>query len=95
MTNRVLFTYVDRTLGVLGLFLLAVVIWLADREDSTHQTAIGRLTAFLARRAIDAVAVIGWLVDRLPLPATCGIASGSPPAVPLRPRPVCSESQFL
>ncbi len=70
MTHRALSTTVDRTLGALGLFLMLIVAGLADRGYAPQQTMSGRLAGFAARRAIDGVAVMGWLVDRLPLPAT-------------------------
>jgi hypothetical protein len=90
MTNLALSTKVDRTLGVLGLFLMLIVARLADRGYSAQQTAVGRLTGFLARRAIDGVAAIGWLVDRLPLPATRDVAAAvSPSAAHGETSPAC------
>ena len=59
----------ERALAVLGLGLLLAVAWLANRGYSAHDTAAGRMTAALARRAIDGIAAIGWLIDRLPRPA--------------------------
>jgi hypothetical protein len=67
MTNRHLST-IDRILGPVGLFLILLVCTLAEPAYSAHQTISGRLAGFLARRAIDGVAIIGWMVDRLPLP---------------------------
>jgi hypothetical protein len=67
MTTRRLST-IDRILGLLGLFLILVVGALAHRGYSAQQTIGGQLAGFLARRALDGVAIIGWLVDRLPLP---------------------------
>jgi hypothetical protein len=67
MTNRHLSTF-DGILGLVGLLLILVVSALAVRGCSAQQTIGGQLTRFLARRAIDGVAIIGWLVDRLPLP---------------------------
>jgi hypothetical protein len=60
----------DRLLGPLGLVLIVAVSWLADRGFAESPTRRGRLTAFVARRAIDGIAVIGRVVDRLPLPAS-------------------------
>ena len=64
--NRVPSINGDQALGLLGLFLILVVARLADRSYSVQHTVAGRLSGFVARRAIDAVAAIGWLVDRLP-----------------------------
>lgn len=68
MTHLTLSTSTDRVLGVAGLFLMLIVARLAERAYSTPQTVAGYVAAFLARRAIDGVAAIGWVVDRLPLP---------------------------
>jgi hypothetical protein len=67
MTNRRLSTF-EGILGLVGLFLILVVRALAERGYSAQQTIGGQLTGFVARRAIDGVAIIGWLVDRLPVP---------------------------
>ena len=58
-------------LGVVGLFLMLVVARLTDRAYYLHNdTLAGRASGFLARRVIDAIALIGWLCDRLlPVPA--------------------------
>ena len=66
MTNRVPLIRGDQALGLLGLFLMLVVAKLADRDYSTQHTVAGRLSGFVALRAIDGVAAVGWLVDRLP-----------------------------
>ena len=67
MTERALATIgTDHVLAVVGLFMMLVVSRLANLE------ARGRFSGFLARRAIDGVAVVGWLADHLPLPATNG-----------------------
>jgi hypothetical protein len=60
MTNQGLAINTDQALALLGLFLMLIVARLANRGG------------FLARRAIDGVAVIGWIVDHLPQPATNG-----------------------
>ena len=51
-------------LGSFGLLLVGLVGRLAEHAYS-GQTDHGHLKAFLARRAIDAIAVVGWTVDRL------------------------------
>jgi hypothetical protein len=58
MTNQMFATESDNRLALIGLFLMLLVARLANHGG------------FLARRAIDAVAVIGWIADHLPLPAT-------------------------
>jgi hypothetical protein len=59
----------EHVLGSVGLFLLILVGRLAERAQRPQQTFAGRVFGWMARRAIDAVAVTGWLVDRLPEPA--------------------------
>lgn len=54
--------------GTVGLVLVLVVARLAGPALATHTTTAGRVSAFAARRAIDAIAVVGWLFDRLPAP---------------------------
>ena len=56
----------EHVLGSVGLFLVLVVAGLADRGYGPHPTFAGRVSGCMARRAIDAIAVVGWLVDRLP-----------------------------
>ncbi len=51
-------------LGSFGLLLVGLVGRLAEQAHS-GRTDHGRIKAFLARRAIDGIAVIGWAVDRL------------------------------
>lgn len=68
MTRQSVIHRVDRMLGVLGLFLLLVLARLAGPAYRPQQHGVARLTGFAARRAIDAIAVVGWMVDRLPLP---------------------------
>lgn len=53
-------------LGTLGLLLLLVVARLAGPAFSPHTTTRGRAGGFAARRALDIVAIIGWLFDRFP-----------------------------
>jgi hypothetical protein len=52
-------------LGTFGLLLILLVAKLAEYSCPSHQTYRHSAQAFLARRAIDGVAVIGWIVDRL------------------------------
>lgn len=62
------FVNAGHPLGMVGLFLVLVVARLAGPALATHTTATGRVSGFAARRAIDAVAVVGWFFDRLPVP---------------------------
>ena len=68
MTKHLFPMNTEYVLGSVGLFLLIVVGTLADRGYGPQQTLAGRASGCLARRAIDAIAVLGWLVDRLRLP---------------------------
>jgi hypothetical protein len=72
MKHEIHVAVMERALGVLGLVLMLAVAWLANRVYAEHQTAAGRLGALAARRAIDVIAVIGWLADRLPRPSKDG-----------------------
>jgi hypothetical protein len=67
MTNKVLSIETGHTLGLLGLFLMLVIAHLVDPAYRVQHGNADRLTGFLARRAIDGIAGVGWLVDRLPL----------------------------
>ena len=69
MTNKVLSIETERALGILGLFLMLVIARLANRAYEPQQTAADRLTSFLARRVIDGIAAIGWVVDHVPAPS--------------------------
>ena len=60
---------IEHSLALLGLVLMAIVGWLANRGYAVHPTIAGRVGGAIARRAIDGIAVIGWIVDHLP-PAT-------------------------
>ena len=62
------FVDVGHPLGMVGLFLVLVVARLAGPALATHTTPAGGVRRFAARRAIDAVAVVGWFFDRLPVP---------------------------
>lgn len=66
MTKHLFPMNTEHVLGSVGLFLLIVVGKLADRGYDPQQTFAGRVSGCMARRAIDAIAVLGWLVDRLP-----------------------------
>jgi hypothetical protein len=66
MTERALAIRTDQGLAVVGLLMMLIVARLVNVEGS------GRFSGFLARRAIDGVAAIGWLADHLPLSATNG-----------------------
>lgn len=69
MSSRLLSVGVGYSLGLLGLFLMLVIAGLANRAYGVQETSAGRVIGFLARRAIDGIAAVGWLADRLPLPA--------------------------
>ena len=53
-------------LGTLGLLLMLVVAKLVPAAYDQPTTAAGRMRGVLARRAIDAIAAVGWAVDRIP-----------------------------
>ena len=69
MTNKVLSIEVDHALGIFGLFLMLVIANLANHAHEPQQIAADRLTSFLARRIIDGIAAIGWVVDHVPAPS--------------------------
>ena len=69
MTNKVLSIEMGHALGMLGLFLMLVIARLADHAYEPQHTAADRLTSVLARRVIDGVAAIGWVVDHVPAPS--------------------------
>ena len=66
MTNTDFSFHGDHAFGFLGLFLMLVIGQLADPAYAVRHTAVERMRGFVARRAIDGIAVIGWLADRLP-----------------------------
>ena len=81
MTNHVLASDANQTVGMLGLFLMLVVARLANRGYSTQPATgtpndllrpAGGFPGFLARRGIDGVAAFGWIADHLPQPASNG-----------------------
>ena len=59
----------EHALGLVGLWLALTLARLANRGYAEQVTYADRVSGFLARRGIDAIAVIGWLADRLPQPA--------------------------
>jgi hypothetical protein len=60
---------VEHALGLLGLWLALVLVRLANSGYGEQVTHADRISGFLARRGIDGIAFIGWLVDLLPQPA--------------------------
>ena len=66
MTNGFFPFETRHALGLLGLFLMLVLARLASPACRPPQNTADRLTGFLARRAIDCIAAIGWLIDHLP-----------------------------
>ena len=65
MTSRRRFANIHHPLGSFGLLLVGLVGRLADHASPSNPAEYRRATAFLARRAIDAIAIVGWSVDRL------------------------------
>lgn len=55
-----------RAFGTFGLLLVLLVGKLARYEVTPQDTRTQRARAWLARRAMDGIGAIGWLVDRLP-----------------------------
>ena len=53
-------------LGTFGLLLVALVGKLAPHATAQEHTYPARVRAWLARRALDGIGVIGWLVDHVP-----------------------------
>lgn len=65
----------DRALALLGLFLMLAIARLCGPAYNGSRTTARRVSGFLARRAIDAIAIVGRLVDRLaPSPAISLVA---------------------
>jgi hypothetical protein len=54
-------------LGTFGLLLVLLVGKLAPYTAAPQHAFPQRTRAWLARRALDVIGAIGWLVDRLPL----------------------------
>ena len=65
MTKQVFPVNSEHALGSVGLFLLILVGKLAERAQGPQQTFADQVSGSLARRAIDAIAVVGWLVDHI------------------------------
>ena len=63
MTKRLLPMNTQHVLGSIGLFLLLLVVRLADRGDRPQEAHTRLVSGYMARRAIDFVAVVGWLFD--------------------------------
>lgn len=61
-------TNAEHALGSFGLLLMLLIARLASPAYVPARTRAGRARGFLARRAIDTVALVGWLADRLPPP---------------------------
>jgi len=68
MTNRLVRRWGAHALGTFGLLLVLLVGKLAPHATARQHTYAGRVSGWAARRALDAIAAIGWVVDRLPPP---------------------------
>ena len=68
MASRLLSRWRTHALGTFGLLLVLLVGKLAPHATAHQHTYAGRVRAWSARRALDGIAAIGWLVDRLPPP---------------------------
>ena len=66
MTRRLVNKRRVYALGSLGLVLVVVVGKLAPHAAARPHTVSGRVGTWLARRALDGIEAIGWVVDRLP-----------------------------
>jgi hypothetical protein len=66
MSTRLLDRFADTILGTFGLFLVVLVGRLVPHVAPLQPTYAGRARAWLARRALDGIAAIGWVFDRLP-----------------------------
>lgn len=55
----------ESALSMLGVLLILVIAKLGTPAHAGSQTRVERVRAFLARRVLDAISVIGWTVDRL------------------------------
>ena len=64
MKTRRRLASISHPLGSFGLLLVGLVGRLAEHAHS-GRTDAGRVKGFLARRAIDGIAAVGWTVDRL------------------------------
>ena len=66
MRTRLFGRFDVHVLGTLGLLLLLLVGKLSRYEATPQHSYPQRARAWLARRAMDGIGAIGWLVDRLP-----------------------------
>lgn len=55
----------EDAMGMFGLLLILLVAKLATPAAGVQETRADMMRGFLARRAIDAIAIIGWTVDRV------------------------------
>jgi hypothetical protein len=58
-------TVTDDSVAYLGLLLLLVLGPLSDVASTSRQGFGPEVRRFLARRAIDGIAAVGWLADRM------------------------------
>ena len=85
------FIDVRHPMGTVGLLLMVVVARLTEPALATHTTTATRAQGFTARRAIDAIALVGWLFDRLP--AVLRGASRDRPEFHPAPQPQAARQQ--
>ena len=64
MRKRPAFTG-EHAVGIFGALLILLIARLVGPADSVQRTRLGQIRGFLARRALDAVAIVGWTVDRV------------------------------
>ena len=57
---------IEYALGSLGLFIIGLTVWAAERLQGR-----GPIVAFLARLVLACVTAVGWVIDRLPVPDPC------------------------
>jgi hypothetical protein len=69
MKTQSLATRIDQLLGPVGLFALVAVGQLAG---PAYDGSSGKIAGVVARRAIDLLAGVGWLADRLPTASGTG-----------------------
>ena len=68
MTSRLVSRWCTYALGTFGLLLVLLVGKLAPHATARQHTYAGRVSGWAARRALDAIAAIGWMFDQLPPP---------------------------
>ena len=66
MRTRLFGRFGAHVFGRLGLLLIVLVATLARYESRAQHSYSQRARAWLARRAIDGIGAIGWLVDGFP-----------------------------